>query len=166
MNNEYIGHIKRLLKNKYTLFFTVIIIDLLLSVLASFIIERFFPNSLENIGGMDFSSPGEEFFIAVLFAPLFETLLFQALPIYLILKHLKSAVLAIIFSTLLFTLQHNYSWIYMIVVFPSGIIYASYYIYIFKRKGNGFAFLLICSVHAIYNLVAFLMIHTDSLFSN
>lgn len=53
LSNYNLVSIKSLLKNKYILFFTVVVTDLLLGILTALLLEQFFPSSFENIGGIE-----------------------------------------------------------------------------------------------------------------
>jgi membrane protease YdiL (CAAX protease family) len=113
----------------------------------------------KNIGGPTMNKFGliESILLAVIIAPLIETYLGQALPIYLVQKFVKwkTNIVAIGFSTLLFSLGHvQYSIWYFILVAPVGLLLASTYIIFQDRKES--AFWITCFVHSLRNAIAVL----------
>lgn len=94
--------------------------------------------------------------IAVIVAPLIETLIFQALIIEIICKIIKrprkNILIAVVASSLAFALNHTYSIGYVIFAFLVGIIYAlAYYLGRYRKEG---AVTLVFTLHAMYNLSA------------
>ncbi len=92
--------------------------------------------------------------IAVIVAPLLETLLFQSLIIEIICKVIKrprkNIYIAVMVSSLAFALNHTYSLSYVIFTFFVGIIFAlAYYLGRYRKEG---AIILVFIIHSIYNL--------------
>jgi membrane protease YdiL (CAAX protease family) len=96
-----------------------------------------------------------EMLIAVIAAPLIETLLFQSLIIEIVCKIIKrprqNIHIAVIASALAFALSHLYSLSYFIITFFGGIILAlAYYLGRYRKEG---AIILVFIIHSMYNLV-------------
>jgi uncharacterized protein len=90
-------------------------------------------------------------------APIFETALFQALPIYLLRgKFGVSWPVVLIASAGLFGASHWYSAAYIIFAFLIGMILA--YGYAVRRSDGGRPFILITVVHGLRNGVASLFL--------
>jgi len=94
--------------------------------------------------------------IAVIAAPLFETLLFQSLIIEVICKIIKrprrNIWIAVFASAIAFALNHKYSMSYVIYSFFGGIIYAlAYYLGRYRKES---AIILVFLLHSLYNLLA------------
>lgn len=105
------------------------------------------------------SSIVSAFFIIVILVPLLETLVFQALIIrltFLILNRFKiiKPIIAVIFSSALFALNHPYSMTYVLTTFFIGIVLAMSYIIIIKRKYS--AILITFLIHSLYNMIPFI----------
>ena len=92
------------------------------------------------------------FFIAVIVAPLIETLLFQSLP-YFLLKDIplleRKKIILILISALFFGITHFYSLFYVVYAFQLGIILM--YGYVIRVKNDNKTFFLICVSHAFLN---------------
>ncbi len=92
--------------------------------------------------------------IAVIVAPLLETLLFQSLIIEIICKIIKrprkNICIALLVSSLAFALNHTYSLSYFIISLCAGMILAVAYYLGRYRKEN--AIILVFLIHSIYNL--------------
>lgn len=97
----------------------------------------------------------EKIVFIVFFTPLLETLIFQIAIIFLSLKIFpKLPSVAIIISALFFSLSHFYSFYYIVFTFFIGLFFAILF-FISKRKKIN-PFLVIYSVHLLYNLSLFL----------
>lgn len=95
-----------------------------------------------------------QFILGVILAPILETGLFQALPIYILRKKFKFKPIPIIsISAFLFGSTHWYSIRYMVLTFLIGFIFA--YGYFVRRREEGHPFVLITLVHSLRNFVAF-----------
>ena len=109
------------------------------------------------IGGPDFNGKGifEIIFLGVIIAPIIETAIFQALPIYLIQRFIKwkTNIMAVLISSFLFSLAHlEYSVWYSFIVIPLGVLLSQAYI-VFQVRTES-SFWMTCSVHACRNLFA------------
>ena len=115
----------------------------------------------ETIVTYDFSFD-EHLFIAVVFGPFLETVIYQFLP-YVILSRIswlkKNPVFIIVISSLLFGLTHNYSVHHAIYSTMVGFFYM--YLYIMRTGKHPFYTVFI--LHAISNLVS---ITLDKIFPN
>ena len=103
----------------------------------------------------------EQFVIVVIFAPIFETAIFQFGIIELINKinwlrgfrYLN--LVAIIISSLFFSLSHFQSYVYLISSLISGILYASSYVFVRHRFDASVAAIVIAVSHCLYNSFVF-----------
>ncbi|MBP3943807.1 CPBP family intramembrane metalloprotease [Sphingobacteriaceae bacterium WQ 2009] len=136
------------------LFFVFLAIKFFLSWLFGQIIYSVFPNKLSHPLS---EAPAYEFFTAiVLFAPIFETFIFQFLFFYLGEKlKLKSSFIVII-SAVLFAISHHTSLAYIVLTLFSGLFYNIIYLKIKNKYKAGIAFLFIVGIHALYNFVVWL----------
>ena len=93
------------------------------------------------------------YIVPLLFAPIFETILGQSLP-YFLLKKVRfmneRSCLILVASALFFGLLHFYSLFYMIYAFLIGLVLM--YGYMVRIYNNKNAFLLIAICHSILNL--------------
>ena len=97
-------------------------------------------------------------FVTVIIAPLLETLIAQALVIWIVRKALpKSFLWPVVFSAMVFGSSHQISPFYIICMVFVGIIWAFAYLSRLDRKGFASAFWLIFLVHALGNAMAFLV---------
>jgi membrane protease YdiL (CAAX protease family) len=111
----------------------------------------------ESIGKPKFEELGiiASFFGAVIFAPIVETLFGQVIPFYLAQKFIQrnTSIVAIILSTLTFSFSHvGYSYYYVLLIIPMGLILALTYFIFQKRRES--SFWMTCFVHSIRNLIA------------
>lgn len=130
-----------------------------------FILVFFFPSVLlgaittflpepDMAGSFATDSMVLDLLIAVIVAPLIETLLFQSLIIEIICKIIKrprrNICIALIASSLAFGFNHTYSLSYFIITFFAGIILAlAYYLGRYRKES---AIILVFLIHAMYNL--------------
>ncbi len=100
----------------------------------------------------------ETIIIVIILAPLLETLIFQHI-IYLFLKKLKvkNDILCIFIMSLLFSLMHWYNWLYVVMIFFSGLILNNLYVYYYKNNSKYF-FILTFLFHSLFNLYGFLFV--------
>ncbi|WP_195461437.1 CPBP family glutamic-type intramembrane protease [Alistipes sp. D31t1_170403_E11] len=97
-------------------------------------------------------------FIAVVVVPLLETLIAQALVIWLVHKALpKSFWWPVIFSAAVFGGGHQQSPVYLVCMLFVGLVWAFAYQSRFERQGFGQAFWLIFLIHASNNAIAFIL---------
>lgn len=122
-----------------------------------------FSESLSNVEDINFLK--EElgatgfFFLVVILAPLFETLIFQALIISAtswVLRELKVYyhIIPALLSSLAFALVHSYHLTYVILGFFVGFVFASLYIVVEMKKS--LPILVVTIAHSMVNLVPFL----------
>ena len=124
----------------------------------------FAANALKSwLGDIEFTNPQFDksgtismFVVAVILAPIFETLVFQKLPYCIGMrfrffrKHIW--VLASI-AGLLFAVNHYYSLFYMIQTFWIGFLFL--YIYVIRRKRD--PFWTVALIHMIHNLIIWIV---------
>ncbi|MEN5133438.1 CPBP family intramembrane glutamic endopeptidase [Elizabethkingia anophelis] len=114
----------------------------------------------KDFNGPKFNNLTQELFIAIIFAPLIETFVFQSVIYYLVklfdsfLKKYFVSVYLII-SSLLFALSHSYSIYYEIATFFIGLIFAYSFLY-FKKESN-YPILCVAIIHSLYNAFVTLM---------
>lgn len=92
-------------------------------------------------------------FDTVLMAPLIETALLQALPIYISRKFTANRTRIVTISAVLFALTHVYSVWYVLAAFPSGLLFAHSYL---KFMDQGLGYWATFWAHLIHNSVAVL----------
>ena len=111
--------------NKYKLVFFAIVLNFLFSLTFSFVSEIIFKKKhlkgFKNLGSLS-----DEFVLAVLIAPLCETLLFQYAVIEVIRKKIDPFVCCCISATI-FAIMHTYNIFYFIFAFLSGLLFAYLY---------------------------------------
>jgi hypothetical protein len=111
-----------------------------------------------NIGDVNFENDSliKKMFLLVIFGPILETLLFQVGIISLLKRILpKLPVVSVIISALLFGLSHFYSDVYIYYTFIVGLFLATLYFIASKKEVN--PFVVVFSVHAINNLLLFIV---------
>lgn len=114
----------------------------------------------ENSHGLTFSSPLEEFLLVIIVAPIFETLIFQSFIIKKMIQYFpNNKSIAIMASALFFGLSHYYSIPYIIKATIAGILYGLLYFILLHKKKNPVIYII--SVHAIYNLIGFIINSID-----
>jgi membrane protease YdiL (CAAX protease family) len=140
--------------DKWKIILLAVIINFLNTFFFSFISNVFFNMKLSK-GFRSFDSLMDEIIIAILVAPLVETIIFQ----YGIIETFKSRykpLICCIISAFLFALIHMYNYFYFLFAFFSGLVLAYvYYIGNINRKGILFVFL----VHFIYNSIGVILKH-------
>lgn len=130
-----------------------------------FILIFFFPSVLLGIittflpepdmsGSLATDSVVLDLIIAVIVAPLIETLLFQSLIIEIICRIIKrprkNICIAVMTSSLAFAFNHTYSLSYFIITVGAGMILAlAYYLGRYRKEGG---IILVFFIHSIYNL--------------
>ena len=142
--------------NRFPLFFVIFLIDLVFHLVISWLVTLYDSKILESFEKN--TTLVEIFILSVIAGPLLETFLFQYLIIEILYKFKKINVRGIlIISALAFSLIHNYNFIYILVTFVSGLIYASYYLYL-KIKKKKFPFLYVLALHSLYNFSVFILV--------
>lgn len=104
-------------------------------------------------------SENEFFYIAVIFAPIIETLIFQFF-LYRItqLLKIKNTYIVIVIMSFAFSQAHWYNWLYVVSTFFNGLFFNTLYVKIYRLKNEFYAILLVVIVHALYNLYGFLFV--------
>lgn len=98
-------------------------------------------------------SSAEFFIIAIILAPIIETLLGQMLPILIARRFTKSSLIIIIISALVFALPHcTKNVTKFLPAFPAGIIYAFTFLH-WLEKSKTKAYWITCAAHCLYNLI-------------
>ncbi len=146
--------LKKLIQNisyldNYKIVILFYLIDVLISSIFSYLL---FKNSTDSY---KFSTLGEEFFIAVIVAPILETYIFQHILINILEKKTNNLNIIILSCGILFGIMHIYNIGYFLKGLISGVIYGILYISIRFKKSNPVLNVSIC--HSIYNLTAFLI---------
>jgi len=109
-------------------------------------------------GGIgEFESIQEKIFLVLIFAPVFETLIFSLIPNEVLYKITRKAIYPIIISSFLFSLIHYYSITYVIFAFLAGLVFNGFYFWIRKQKGIGMATLGVFLLHFNHNLIGLLL---------
>lgn len=150
--NKYCSDfIIRLSRQKtFKLIFYIIAIDVIITIFFSYIL---FPSDTQ---GPKYESLIDGFFIAVLFSPLIETIVFQHLIIKTILNWKTTAsLISCITSAILFAISHYYSWQYILKTFLSGLLFASLYLIINHKSKN--PVIIVFIAHAIYNCIGIII---------
>ncbi|QIH32279.1 MULTISPECIES: CPBP family intramembrane glutamic endopeptidase [Sphingobacterium] len=94
------------------------------------------------------------FVIMVIFAPLFETIVFQFVALELLLKLKISPSIAIVVSTVIFALFHNYNIPYMGYILLTGWILPYYYMAL-RDQGKSNKIVFVFMLHLIGNFISF-----------
>ena len=99
------------------------------------------------------------FFVIVIFAPVLETLLMQALPIFIARKANASFRTQIIIGTIVFSIMHlKEGWGTFISAGIVGGFYFSFAYAYWRRKNRWQAFWVTAGSHAVHNAIAFVLI--------
>lgn len=138
------------------LFLLLLLFKIVNGYLFSYINNRFF--KFENTAFENFSEI-ELFFIAVVVAPVIETLIFQY-GLYKFLNYIKikNTIFAVVLMSFAFSQAHSYHWLYMLATFVSGLFLNYFYISILKSRSEFIAVLLTIALHLSYNLFGFLFV--------
>ncbi|MFP4090525.1 MAG: type II CAAX prenyl endopeptidase Rce1 family protein [Cyclobacteriaceae bacterium] len=151
---DYISQLERK-TNRIPLFFAIYFLDFFFSSAIAWLVAFYDPDIFKIFE--DGTPLVEIFFVTVIFAPLLETFLCQYLVIEILYRFKKISVSSIIIiSALIFSLGHYYNIIYIFFAFVSGLVYASYYLYL-KMEKKRFPFLYIVGLHALYNFTVFIL---------
>jgi membrane protease YdiL (CAAX protease family) len=149
LNISYFKLLLFLLKIKIGILTLLILFtDILFTLFFSLVL---FPN---HTAGPIFKTKLEAFILAVIIAPIFETLIFQNWIINSVLKKVpKSFLFALFISSFLFGLSHWYSPEYVFVTFISGFLYGTLYLVAYKKIK--YPFFPVAIAHSIFNLIGF-----------
>lgn len=94
----------------------------------------------------------------IVLAPIFETLVFNLVPIKILQMFIKNNHVIIILSSFAFSFIHTYSFIYMIMTYLGGASLNTFYLVTEKKKGILKSAGLTMLIHSIYNLIGFFLI--------
>lgn len=147
--------------DKYYFLFIALLTIVFVSYSGSYIIEYIAGEDTLNIDFFNDKSLLYIFIFTVIVGPIIETLIFQFGIIELILLLKKNKffeILAILISSIIFGLTHNYNVYYIIFGVFIGIIFGIIYI-VAKRRKDMNAFTIVLIAHAFTNLIAFF--HND-----
>lgn len=134
------------------LFLTVLLFQIILAFVLNFLDIDFGENPMKD------KSAENIFFLVVIVAPIFETLLFNVLPIKAIQFFIKNKLVIVLLSSLGFASIHTYSIVYLIMTYFGAIGLNTFYLVIEEKKGFLNAIGLTVLLHSIYNLFGFLLI--------
>lgn len=138
------------------LFFLIFLFKLINGYVFTYINYRYF--KLENAIFEELSEK-EMFFLAVVLAPIIETLIFQLFLYRLINKtRINNTSIIIILMSFAFSQAHWYHWLYVVAAFINGIFLNYFYLYTYKNKNEFIAVLLTIVLHSTYNLFGFLFV--------
>ena len=134
-------------------FFLLFTSNLILSWLFPFGASNSNVNYIEHFGQV------VTLLVVVIWAPVMETILYQALIIHIVKAFVPkirySFLISVFISSLAFGLSHPYSLSYIFAASIAGLIFAStYYISLYRKQS---AFLLVFLLHALNNLIGLLM---------
>ena len=136
--------------NKPLLIALFIIVSILNSLLFSLLSYLITGNGLRN-DAMDNMDTKDQFFIAVLVAPIIETLIFQYALIESIRQKIKPSY-ACLLSAFAFALVHFYSVYYFLFALIGGLTFAYMY---YLEKSVIKSILVVLTAHILYNLLIY-----------
>jgi hypothetical protein len=111
---------------------------------------------LTYVRDFDDLSSNELFTLSVLFAPLVETFIGQALPLWIISRFTKKLRLLLIISALFFAALHKYP-VAVIAIFPTAITLSWSWI-VYRKRSFLHAYLVTSAIHALHNLVVYALV--------
>lgn len=144
-------HLFLIRRNDAQLILLFVILNILNSLASSAISFFFTQTGIKNHTLTKLNS-GNEFLVAVILAPVIETLIFQYALIETIRQKVKPFYACLI-SASFFALAHIYSPYYVLFAFVSGLLFG--YLYL-SRKSVLRACLLVLIAHASYNYIVYL----------
>jgi uncharacterized protein len=129
----------------------ICVINIFESLLYNYTLNYFKLNYKAN--PIAFNSIYEEFFLVVCLAPIFETIIFQFIPVYFLKRFDK--IIIILVSSLMFGVSHWYNVMNFIHGLLVGFLFIAGYFYSIGKKLN--PILTIICAHSFYNFYAFIM---------
>lgn len=107
-----------------------------------------------QLGGPGFSrqSPLRTILLGCVIAPLLETLINQWACLRLLEKFSVNASVAILISSFVFAVLHDYSFAYMVTAFFGGVVLST--VFTIERRRRGHPFLATLAIHAMKNWIA------------
>ena len=148
------------LRSTFTITIVVLSAKLFLNFLFLYV-KPWYQLKVGYVGGsVDVARPiWEEVVTSCFLIPIFETLVFQSLVIYVLQSFTKLSIWSIILvSAILFASTHWYSSFYLVYAFLSGIVYAVTFISCQKKRNYRYAFLIVCTIHILYNTIGLIYI--------
>ncbi len=143
-------------KKVIQLFFLILLFKIINGYVFTYINHRFF--KLENAIFEELSKK-EMFFLAVVLAPIIETLIFQLFLYRLLDKaRINNTSIIIILMSFAFSQAHWYHWLYVVAAFINGLFLNYFYVFILKNKNELIAVLLTIALHTSYNLFGFFFV--------
>jgi len=107
----------------------------------------------DELGGAQFKSTVQKFFLIVFFGPILETFIFQVAPYYLLKIFLEKVKyfdwIYIIIAGLLFASSHKYSQYYIIDMILPGMFLCFMFVYLKKRFNYPIIYVII--IHSLHN---------------
>lgn len=140
----------------YIIFVGYLIVAILNGYFFNFLNDTFFHFTNPKF---DRLSQRETFFLAVIIAPIVETLIFQVLVYKSLLYFgIKNNYICIVIMSIIFSQMHWYYWLYVVMTFVSGLIINSFYVKLMKLRNTALAFILTMALHLCYNLYGVLFV--------
>ena len=150
---KFIG-IYKIPKNKNLYFLIlVVLIDYITSNFSFKLINNLYPNFAED-NTIFKVSPPLLFVFAIIIIPILETVVFQFVIIEVLLKIKTNEYLALIISTIIFSLLHNYNTGYILYIILCSWIFPLYYLAL-RSQSIFIRIFLVALVHAISNFTAY-----------
>lgn len=138
----------------YIFFWIFFIINFLFQSITSVIANFINPDLTDT--SLHFSGLLEEFYIAVIVAPILETLIFQYIIIESLLNSKIAPIMCVAISALSFGLAHWYNLAYVLVLTGVGFIFGYYYLALRQQFFlNRLIFVVL--LHSLSNLLTFLI---------
>lgn len=116
-------------------------------------------DSIKGTNGSNFNKIQiwEKLFLILIFAPILETLFLNYLPILILKKFTKNNFVYLIFNSVIFSLLHNYSWLYMAFAFLSALLLNLYFIIVMIKEDEIEALKYTILLHLLYNFSIFIL---------
>ncbi len=140
-----------------TIFLKALALIILYALLWNSILSYFNVEGIDNETVKEFSGVIKVLLIFMV-APVTETLLFQSLIIFLVLEYYRKRnkyYVAIIMSTILFSLTHIFSIYYFLYAIGLGLGFAIFYVIMQRRKSN--PIILTMLLHASFNATGYFL---------
>lgn len=155
MLEKSIKQLEERITERTPLFWLLLLFLVVYDSVVSYLVMLFDPTTFEIEFLNDISLFGV-FIVSIVLGPLVETFVFQFGVILLLKKVNLPNKIIIAISSLLFSISHNYNFIYILAVIIPGLIYAWYFIELEKRN-RMLAFFFVFLLHASSNFYAFLV---------
>ena len=134
----------------------LLLVILIVSVSVAFCFD-FFMNEQSNGSSFDEIPIWEKLFLILIVGPILETLFLNYLPILVLKNFTKNNFVFLIFNSTIFSLLHNYSWVYIFFAFLSALLLNIYFLIIMIEKNEMEAIKFTVLLHFSYNLTIFIM---------